>query len=162
MNTQSVLAPAVVKSLAHKLRKHPSTPPMSVAQSLEEMSQILGFESWHALQKNYQSAAPTPQSVFANPDFRRDFYTDLSTGVYDGWKGVAIIELMLNAAIVARDNNRKIVCRYLIAGLNANTPFEALLKDLNPHVPFEILAVETGLRNGNLLQGLLEAKEFIA
>lgn len=162
MNTQSVLAPAVVKSLAHKLRKHPSTPPMSVAQSLEEMSQILGFESWHALQKHYQHAAPTPQSVFAKPTFRREFYTDLATGARDCWKVVEMMELMLNAAIVVRDNDRKIVCRYLIAGLNATTPLEELLKDLNPHVPFEILAVETGRRSGNLAKGLLEAKEFIA
>ena len=82
------LAPSVIKSLAKRLRDQPCLPPMSVSQSIELFSRVLGHQSWHAAQ--HTSAPPAPPLIDPYSAARRlRFYVQLecvvacSVHVYD-------------------------------------------------------------------------------
>lgn len=163
MNTHApaLLAPSVIKSLAKDLRKHPLTPPMSAAQSLEHMSHILGFTSWHAAQQMYRNNPITAQTIFADASFRQNFYVDVEMaltwkcGLYD------IMRNMHGVAHMVNDLHRKLVCEYMMNELENNKKISHIIAQLNATIPFEVLAIQSAERNGILAEGFKQAQEFI-
>lgn len=159
--TSALLAPSVIKSLAKDLRKHPLTPSMSAAQSLEHMSHILGFSSWHNAQQMYKNNQITAQTVFTQASFRRNFYVDLEMALDAKCDLYDIIKTMHAGATMVNDLNRKVVSEYVVRELNNNKSMSQIVAQLNPIIPFEVLAIQSGERSGNLSLGFKHAQEFI-
>lgn len=161
-STHALLAPSVIKSLAKDLRKHPLTPSTSAAQSLEQMSNILGFSSWHNAQQMYKNNQITAQNVFAQASFRRNFYADLEMALDAKNNLYDIVKIIHVGATMVNDINRKVVSEYVMSELSNDKKISQIVKQLNATIAFEVLAIESGERSGNLSLGFKHAQEFIA
>lgn len=157
-----ILAPSVMKSLAKKLRTNPHTPDMSTAQSLEDISVLLGCDSWHHAQQLSKCHAPTAQSVFANPQFRQQFYSDLALGFDMHTNSMSFVQNMQTVAALVNDCERELVCAYIVQMLPTKKLSE-IVQTLNPNIPLEVLALKSAEQGNqvNMSNALVEAKGFI-